>query len=70
MRNAWGRRAVVEGWVTRDPATGQAQTIRQISAVEVLPELPQADFRAARGILPVESPEMAPERVIRRLRDA
>lgn len=70
MRNAWGRRAVVEGWVTRDPVTGQAQTIRQISAVEVLPELPQGDFRTARGILPVESPDLAPEHVIRRLRDA
>ncbi len=70
MRDAWGRRAIVEGWVSHDPVTGRPQTIRRVQAVQVLPETKHGGYRDARGAVPVESQELRPEAAIRRLRDA
>jgi hypothetical protein len=70
MRDAWGKRAVIEGWVTRDPVVGRPQTIRRVSRVTILPEGHGNDFQVARGCLPVDQPDLAPEDVIRLLRDA
>jgi hypothetical protein len=70
MRDAWGRRAVVEGWVSRDSVTGRPQTVRRVQAVQVLPETKHGGYRDARGAVPVDSEELRPEVVIRRLRDA
>jgi len=67
MRNAWGRRAVVEGFVTRDPETDRPLAVRQVRNVELLPELPLNSFRALRGLAPSE---LSAEEAIRRLRDA
>lgn len=68
MRDSWGRRAYVEGTVTRAPATGRPLSIRQITAVEVIPDREAGTYRRARAIAPggTESPENR----IRRLRDA
>lgn len=68
MLDAWGKPAVVQGWVRRDPLTGHPETVRQITSVIVLPEGEQAGYRKARGVVPMGSE--APEEVIRRLRDA
>ncbi|MGH7557374.1 MAG: hypothetical protein ACREMD_06295 [Gemmatimonadota bacterium] len=68
MLDAWGKPAVVQGWVRRDPGTGHPETVRQITRVIVLPEGEQAGYRKARGAVPQGSE--APEEVIRRLRDA
>jgi hypothetical protein len=68
MRDAWGRRAVVEGRVTRDPVTGRPLAARGITRIEILPEVKPGSYRDLRGISP--SPGLSPEEAIRRLRDA
>lgn len=68
MREAWGRRAIVEGLVSRDPETGRPLTIRRVSNVRLLEEK-GGDYRRARGILPAPAGTPPPEDIIRRLRD-
>lgn len=72
MRDLWGRLAVVEGWISRDPETGRALTVRRITAITPLPEPPplreSAPYRAARAVAPSLS-GVLPEHAIRRLRD-
>jgi hypothetical protein len=69
MRNAWGRRAIVEGWVKRDATSGRPLTIRRVSNVVVLPETEPGSYRDARAAVPISDPRLLPELVIRRLRD-
>jgi hypothetical protein len=69
MRGAWGRRAVVEGWVVRDPMTGRPLTVRQVRSVHVKPDPEPDGYISARGIAPSLS-GLLPEQAIRRLRDA
>lgn len=69
MRDAWGKLATVEGWVTRDPITGRPLTVRQIQNVIVHIEAP-GRWREARGVVPLAPKAELPEQVIRRLRDA
>lgn len=69
MRDAWGRRAVVEGRVTRDIPSGRALAIRAITAVQVLPEIAAGRYRDLRGIAP-STRGVSAEDAIRRLRDA
>lgn len=68
MRDVWGKRAIVQGWVTRDPADGHPLAIRHID--DVTPILAEGDYRKARAILPLKPGELSPEEQIRRLRDA
>ncbi len=68
MRNVWGKRAIVQGWVTRDPANGHPLAIRHIDAVT--PILAEGDYRKARAVLPLKPGDLSPEEQIRRLRDA
>ena len=70
MRDAWGRRAIVEGLVSRDPETGRPISIREVSHVEVLTDVPEGAYLRARGLLPFQSGDEYPETRIRRLRDA
>ena len=70
MRNVWGRRAVIEGRVTRDPETGRPLSIRRVAAVEVVPDYPPGSYRLARGIIPLRPDDPSPEEAIRRVRDA
>jgi hypothetical protein len=70
MRHAWGKRAIVEGWVKRDTATGRPLTIRRVRNVVVLPETEPGSYRDARATVPLSDPGLLPELVIRRLRDA
>ncbi len=70
MRNAWGRRAIVEGWVKRDATSGRPLTVRRVSNVVVLPETEPGSYREARAAVPLADPSLLPELVIRRLRDA
>lgn len=70
MRDAWGRIAVVEGIVKRDPPTGRPQTVRNVSRISFVEEGRKGDWRKAEGALRgIGSAEPA-EAVIRRLRDA
>ena len=49
MRDAWGKRAVVFGRVHRDPPTGRALSVRQVTSVEVVKQGNRGDWRQARG---------------------
>jgi hypothetical protein len=69
MRNAWGRLAVVEGWVSRDPLSGRPLAVRRVRDVRVLPERSPGSYREARGAAPSLSGMLA-EQAIRHLRDA
>ncbi len=70
IRNAWGRRAVIEGWVSRDPLTGRPLSIRRITAITELEDRSPGGYRDARGVLPLAPGGMLPEDAIRRVRDA
>ena len=65
MRGAWGRRALVEGWVSRDPATGRPLTIRRVSHVELLPDVESGGYRRARGVVPVGTGGLSEAEAIR-----
>lgn len=70
LRNAQDRRASVEGWVTRDTATGRPITIRRVRQITLLDEVePGAALLAARGIAPLGPEDPSAVEVIRRLRD-
>lgn len=69
MRGAWGRRAIIEGWVSRDPLTGLPSSIRQVSHIELLPDTARGSYRNARGVLPFDPTALPAEQRIRRLRD-
>ncbi len=70
LRDAWGHRAIVEGWISRDPMTGRALSIRRVAAIEVVAEDVAGSYRDARGSVPVQPGQLLPEDAIRRLRDA
>ena len=70
MRDAWGRRALVEGSVSREPETGRPLSVRQISHVEIIPDYPAGSYRAARAVSPRRPGDPAPEEAIRQVRDA
>lgn len=70
MLGAWGRRAIVEGKVSRDPITGRAVSIRHVTKVEVLSDTAPGSYTRARAILPLSPDDPKPEDVIRKLRDA
>ena len=69
IREAWGRRANVEGLVAREPDSGRPVSIRVISSIEILPD-DMPHYEEARGIVPVPDGAPSPEEIIRRLRDA
>lgn len=69
MREKWGRRARVEGWVKREAASGRPINVRRVCRIDILPELGTFDFRSVRGVLPFD-PKRRAEDTIRGLRDA
>jgi len=70
MRGAWDRRAVVEGWVSREPVTGRPVSVRKVSAVNLLDEIQRGAYRKARGAVPTGHDEPPPEVTVRIVRDA
>ncbi len=69
MRGAWDRRAVVEGWVSREPVSGRPVSVRKVSAVNLLDEVERGQYRKARAAVPL-SGDVPPEETVRILRDA
>lgn len=67
MRDAWGRIAEVEGWVTRNAETGHATSVRRITNVRIVDDEIGSDYTRARGVLPFRSGDRTPEE---RLREA
>lgn len=70
MKNVWGKLASVRGWVKRDPEHGRPTTIRDITAVTILPDDDIRGYRRARATMPWMSQGENPEDVVRRIRDA
>lgn len=68
MRNAWGKLALVTGWISRDPVSGRPLSIRQVDSVDIQAE-EFNDYREARAASPPLS-KLSPEDAIRKLRDA
>jgi len=68
MLNAWGRIAVVEGVVKRDPQSGRPLVIRQVTGVTLVEEGNRGDWRKAIGVLPKTA--LRSDEQVRRMRDA
>ena len=68
MREAWDKRAIVEGLVTREPTTGRPLAIRRVMNVRLVPEK-EGDYKDARGVVPFAEGGPTPEDLIRKLRD-
>jgi hypothetical protein len=69
MRDAWGRRAIIEGRVSRDAKSGRPLAVRGITTLQVLPEIAPEKYRDLRGIARSTS-GLSVEEAIKRLRDA
>lgn len=70
MRNAWDRRAIVEGRVTRESLTGRPVAIRGVRRITLFDDVvPGTAVRAARGIARLTSDQPSSTEVIRWLRD-
>lgn len=71
LRDVWGKLAVVEGQITRDPLTGRPLAIRQVSNITPVadPEPAARMYELARGAVKPFG-NASPEETIRRLRDA
>lgn len=69
LRGIWDKRAIVHGWISRDPVTGRPVTIRQIRAIEPVREVPAGSYRRARGVVQPLPDAPLPEVTIRRMRD-
>ncbi len=64
MREVWGKHAVVEGLVSRDPTNGHPIAVRQVS--KITPIVQEGDYTQARAILPLEPDAELPEVAIMR----
>jgi hypothetical protein len=69
LRDLWGQRATVEGYITRDANTGRPLTIRQITRINPLMPL-FGSYRDALGASPWFLSKELPEDAMRKLRDA
>jgi len=69
VKAAYGNMAVVEGWVRRNPYTGQPTSIRQITNIVVFPTIDRGSYRQARGVAPGPVGGLSPEAAVRKVRD-
>jgi hypothetical protein len=70
IRDMWGKLAIVEGIVSRDPINGRPLVIRQVNNLTPLDELGRHfEYQDAMGVAPSLS-GLSPEEAIRRIRDA
>ena len=70
MREMWGKRAIVEGEISREKETGRALVIRHITDIKVLSEPERGSYLQARGVAPRKVGAPLAEDIIRQLRDA
>lgn len=68
MREAWSKRVIVVGKVSRDPATGRPLSVRDVTQVRIVQEGKPGDWMEAIGAAPwlADTPS---EEIIRRGRD-
>ncbi|CAN5426834.1 hypothetical protein BH11ARM1_BH11ARM1_14280 [soil metagenome] len=65
---AYGKVAIIEGWIRRNPLTGLPTSIRGITKILAFDAVSRSDYQRARGAAPSHS-EISPEAAIRRVRD-
>lgn len=70
LREAWGKRVTVSGWIFRDPDTGRPVSISRAKLVKILDDVPPSSYKRARGIIPWRKGDDLPEVLIRRVRNA
>jgi hypothetical protein len=70
MREGWGKKAIVEGEISREVETGRPLAIRHIADIKILPETERGGYLRARGIAPRNAGSPLPEFIIRESRDA
>ena len=70
LRAIWGRRARVRGILTRIPRTRRILSVRDVTAIETLPDQPPARFESARGTIQWRPQDPSPANFIREHRDA
>ena len=70
MREAWDRRAIVEGSVSRDALTGRPITVRRIQKITLLDDIvPGSVVKSLKGIAPLAPGAPSAVEVIRAIRD-
>lgn len=70
MREIWGKRAIVEGEISREKDTGRPLVIRHIVDIKALEEIQRGSYLRARAVAPREPGAPPAEVIIRQLRDA
>lgn len=70
LTDIWDKVVFVSGRVTRQPDSGQPVSVREITAIDVVPIIEAGSYRKARGILAGGGEPEPAEVSIRRLRDA
>lgn len=70
VRDAWDRRVIVEGWITREPTSGRPVEINPVENVTIIQPVTLGSYRWARAVVPARPGDEPPDVVIRRLRDA
>jgi len=70
MRELWGKRAIVEGEVSREKDTGHPLAIRHIADIKALEEIQRGSYLRARAVAPRKPGAPLAEVIIRQLRDA
>jgi len=70
MRELWGKRAIVEGEISREKNTGRPLAIRHIADIKALEEIQRGSYLRARAVAPRKPGAPLAEVIIRQLRDA
>jgi len=70
MREIWGKRAIVEGEISREKDTGRPLAIRYIADIKALEETQRGNYLRARAVAPRKPGAPLAEVIIRQLRDA
>jgi hypothetical protein len=69
LREAWDRRVIVSGVISRHPDTGLPSAITNVTAIDPL-DFAKGDYRKARGMFASQPGDPKPEEMIRKIRDA
>lgn len=68
-RDIWRKRVRIFGMIKRDPDTGRAIDVRNVTSIEPADDKTEGGFLRARGVLHWEEGDEPPEVAIRRTRD-
>jgi hypothetical protein len=70
LKEIWGKQIHVTGRINRAPDSGRAVSIREITNIEPVIEVPPGSFKRARGIFNWSEGDEPAESIVRRTRDA